>query len=145
MTIRHDREQPDPMTAMTRGVHHVGFTVPDCRATADFFVGTLGFTEVGGKPDYPSIFVSDGTVLLTLWQSQAPQAAPFDRKANVGLHHLALAVADADALEAVHDKLAAHPDVAVEFAPEALTGLPARHMMCAIPGGVRVEFVAPAP
>ena len=35
-------------------------------------------------------------------------------------------------------------DVEIEFAPEAMGGAPLRHLMCAIPGGVRVEFVAPA-
>lgn len=133
------------MTAMTRGVHHVGLTVPDCRTTADFFTDTLGFDEVGGNPDYPSVFVSDGTVLVTLWQAKEQPAKAFDRRANVGLHHLALAVADLDALDAVHAKLKGHSDVEVEFSPESITGLPARHMMCTIPGGVRVEFVAPAP
>ncbi len=30
----------------------------------------------------------------------------------------------------------------MEFAPEPLGGGPAKHMMCAIPGGIRVEFIA---
>ena len=133
------------MTALTQGAHHVGLTVPDCRATADFFLDALGFEEVGGKPDYPSIFMSDGHILLTLWQAEDPgRARAFDRKGCIGLHHLALAVADAGALAEVHARLAARPDVTVEFAPEAMGGAPLRHMMCAIPGGVRVEFVAPS-
>ena len=32
----------------------------------------------------------------------------------------------------------------IEFAPENLRNGPVRHMMCAIPGGVRVEFIATA-
>ena len=31
----------------------------------------------------------------------------------------------------------------VEFAPEPLNDGPVRHMMCRIPGGLRVEFIAP--
>ena len=127
----------------TQGIHHVGLTVPDCRATADFFTRTLGFAEVGGKPDYPSVFVSDGTVMVTVWQASDPNTVrPFDRRAAVGLHHLAFKVADGDALTALHDTLRGHPDVAVEFAPEPIGDGPLRHMICAIPGGVRVEFVA---
>ena len=44
----------------------------------------------------------------------------------------------------LHDKLATTDGVAVEFAPESLGGGPTRHMMCAIPGGIRMEFIAPA-
>ena len=131
------------MTAFTRGIHHVGLTVPDCRATAAFFTEALGFAEVGGVPDYPSVFVGDGAVVLTIWQARDPASArPFDRHGCVGLHHLALAVADAAALDAVHARLAARADVSIEFAPEPMGDGPVRHMMCAVPGGVRVEFVA---
>ena len=37
-----------------------------------------------------------------------------------------------------------YPDVAIEFAPEPLNGGPTQHLMCNIPGGIRVEFIAPA-
>ena len=69
-------------------------------------------------------------------------AVPFDRKNAVGLHHLAFSVDGADALNALHDKLLGTGGVDVEFAPEPLGGGPAKHMMCAIPGGIRVEFIA---
>ncbi|MEZ4318705.1 MAG: VOC family protein [Myxococcota bacterium] len=49
---------------------------------------------------------------------------------------------DPDALDALHMKLAARADVRVEFAPEALGGGGARHMMFAGPSGVRLELVA---
>ncbi len=133
-------------TAATTGVHHVGLTVPDVAAAARFFTDALGFSVVGEKPTYPAIFVSDGTVMLTLWQATDPATAtPFDRKRNVGLHHIALAVPGHDALAALHDRLAARDDVAVEFAPEALGTAGARHMMCAVAGGVRLELIAVAP
>ena len=36
------------------------------------------------------------------------------------------------------------PDgVEIEFAPEALNNGRPQHMMCSIPGGIRVEFIAP--
>jgi hypothetical protein len=65
-------------------------------------------SEVRRRPDYPAIFVSDGTVMITLWQAADPAtAAAFDRRANIGLHHLALKVADTGALDALHTRLAA--------------------------------------
>ncbi len=128
----------------TRGAHHIGLTVPDLAATRAFFLDTLGFTQVGEVPDYPAVFVSDGILMVTLWQAADPAGAvAFDRRNVIGLHHLALTVADGAALAALHDKLAAAEEVAIEFAPEPLGGGATRHMMCSIPGGIRVEFVAP--
>jgi len=129
--------------AVTRGVHHLGLTVPDLSATRSFFVDVLGFEQVGERPEYPAVFVSDGTVMITLWQAADPASAvAFDRKNVVGLHHLALLVPDQASLDRLHERLAAIDSVAIEFAPQALRDGPVRHMMCAIPGGVRVEFIA---
>ena len=130
-------------TAVTRGAHHIGLTVPDMAKTRAFFLDTLGFAQVGEVPDYPAVFLTDGSIMITLWQAENPASAvPFDRKNVIGLHHLALNVDGADALDALHDKLKASDGVDVEFAPEPLGGGPAKHMMCAIPGGIRVEFIA---
>jgi catechol 2,3-dioxygenase-like lactoylglutathione lyase family enzyme len=131
-------------TPLTQGAHHVGLTVPDHKATADFFIGALGFSKVGERPEYPAIFVSDGTVMITIWRAVEPERAlPFDRHHNVGLHHLALKVSP-DALEQLHRRLTDTAGVDIEFAPEPVGTAGARHMMCAIPGGVRLEFFAPA-
>ena len=132
-------------TAITRGTHHIGLTVPDLPKARGFFVDTLGFSQVGEVPDYPAVFLTDGSTMITLWQAENPASAvPFDRRNVIGLHHLALNVDGADALDALHDKLKASDGVDVEFAPEPLGGGPTRHMMCTIPGGIRVEFIAPA-
>jgi catechol 2,3-dioxygenase-like lactoylglutathione lyase family enzyme len=132
-------------TPLTTGAHHVGLTVPDLDAATAFFCVTLGYKEVGGNPAYPSKFVSDGATLITLWQAADPATAtPFDRKRNIGLHHLALGVADAGALDIVHARVAAHPGVTIEFPPEPIReGAATRHFMCAMPGGIRVEFATP--
>ena len=130
--------------AWTRGVHHVGLTVPDIEETRAFFVDALGFREVGRKPGYPAVFVSDGVVMLTIWQARNPaDCVAFDRKANVGLHHLALRV-DVASLDALHERLRAWAGVEVEFAPEPLGTAGTRHMMLSVPGGVRLELIAPA-
>jgi catechol 2,3-dioxygenase-like lactoylglutathione lyase family enzyme len=129
--------------AVTQGLHHLGLTVPDLAATRDFFVDTLGFRQVGEVPDYPAVFLSDGATLLTLWRAADPaRAVSFDRKANIGLHHFAMRVAGAAALDALHSKLKETAGVEIEFAPEPLGGGPTRHMMCFIPGGIRMEFIA---
>lgn len=132
-------------TAATKGAHHIGLTVPDLAQTRAFFIDTLGFNQVGEVPDYPAVFVSDGTTMITLWQAVNPETAvAFDRKNIIGLHHFALKVDGADALDALHDKLKATDGVEIEFAPETLGGGPTAHMMCFIPGGIRMEFIAPA-
>ena len=130
---------------LTQGIHHVGLTVPDLDQARSFFCGTLGFTEVGGVPDYPSIFVSDGAILLTLWRAADPLTArAFDRRANIGLHHLSLSVANDTALEAAWNAVTAHPEVVVDAAPSPiLPGSSTRHFLIFIPGGIRLEFATP--
>ena len=132
-------------TTITEGAHHIGLTVPDLAKTRSFFVDTLGFQQIGDVPDYPAVFLTDGTTMITLWQAENPETAvPFDRKNVIGLHHFALKVGGNGSLAALHDKLRAAEDVEVEFAPESLGGGATHHMMCTIPGGIRMEFIAPA-
>ena len=131
--------------AVTKGAHHIGLTVPNLQETRNFFITTLGFEQVGEVPDYPAVFLTDGTTMITLWQAADPQTAtPFDRKNVIGLHHFALNVDGSAMLEELHAKLVRTPGVDVEFGPEPLGGGPTRHMMCAIPGGIRMELIAPA-
>jgi catechol 2,3-dioxygenase-like lactoylglutathione lyase family enzyme len=134
------------MTAkLTNGVHHIGLTVPDLDQARDFFCNLLGFDEVGGVPAYPSIFVSDGTILLTLWRAADPLTArAFDRRANIGLHHLSFAVVDDAALDKTWEKVSAHPEVVVDAPPGPIRpGSTTRHFLVFIPGGIRIEFATP--
>jgi catechol 2,3-dioxygenase-like lactoylglutathione lyase family enzyme len=131
-------------TSRTEGVHHVGLTVPQLEEARTFFVEGLGFEQVGEKPEYPAVFVSDGATMITLWQAEDPASAvPFDRRRVIGLHHLALRVADAESLGSVYGDLKDRDDVTIEFAPESLGGGPVQHMMCRIPGNIRLELIAP--
>lgn len=132
------------MTAspVTLGVHHVGLSVSDLARAVDFFVSVLGHTKLGERPDYPAAFVSDGKTMITLWQVEDPDACiAFDRRKNVGLHHMALRVAGDAALDALHGRLTA-AGIDVEFSPEPLKSVGVRHMMCRMPGGPRLEFIA---
>lgn len=132
-------------TAVTQGAHHIGLTVPDLPQTRAFFIDTLGFAQVGEVPDYPAVFLTDGSTMITLWQAENPATAvPFDRKNVIGLHHFALKVENADVLETLRHKLSTTEGVGIEFSPESLGGGATQHMMCEIPGGIRMEFIAPA-
>ena len=136
-------ENSQTVEPFTQGAHHVGLTVPDVQRARDFFVDVLGHRQVGEKPDYPAVFVSDGEVMITLWQTEDPTSTvAFNRRNNIGLHHLALGVSDSIRLNELYKRLREETSVVIEFPPESLGGGPAQHMMCEIVGGVRVEFIA---
>ena len=98
----------------------------------------LGWTQFDGNPDYPSAYVTDGNAKLTLWQQKG--ATGFDRHETVGLHHLALKVADQATLHAFFTKVRDWPGVVVEFAPELSGKGPKVHFMIFEPGGTRLEM-----
>jgi catechol-2,3-dioxygenase len=142
-TVLHDNNQGQLSIVKTEGLHHLGLTVFDVVKTANFFTQQLQFDIVGERPAYPAIFISDGHIMLTLWQVKVPeQAVSFSRHNNIGLHHFALAVVNKEALYRLHLQLKNLPEVEIEFAPEVLGATVAEHMMCLIPGGLRVEFIA---
>lgn len=131
--------------AKTQGTHHIGLTVPDLQETRNFFLSVLGFEQLGEVPDYPAVFLSDGEIMITLWQVSDPQSyTAFDRRNVVGLHHFALRVAGTQALQSLYQTLTETDGVSVEFSPEPLGEGPTQHMMVNIPGGIRVEFIAAA-
>lgn len=130
-----NKQQP-----VTYGMHHLGLTVSELDASAEFFTHVLGWREARRDPTYPAIFVTDGTLMITLWGVKSGTPNPFDREKNIGLHHLALAVESVDVLNLVHKKLEDN-GVEIEFSPELLRGGPAMHMMCYEPSGIRVEFI----
>ena len=131
--------------ALTTGVHHVGLSLPDIEAAREFFCDALGYETVGSVAEYPAHFVSDGSTLITLWQVSDPESArAFDRKQNIGLHHLAIGVADEAALTSLFETVKTWPGAEIEFEPCPIgEGSAVRHFMCAIPGGARVEFATP--
>ena len=128
------------MATLTKGIDHLGLTVPDLDQTVSFFVNCLGWQEVGGKPDYPSKFISDGSSVLTIWQAQTGNPIRFDRKTNLGLHHFALKVATEDDLNTLFEKVKNWPGINVECAPEYSGKGPKVHFFVNEPGGLRVEF-----
>jgi lactoylglutathione lyase len=134
-------ESDTTQKVMTTGLNHIGLTVKDLSASSDFFIQTLGWTKAGGFPDYPSVFVTDGKVFITLWQTKnTKNVVEFDRKNNIGLHHLALTVASEEILNALHQRFKLIPNVIIEFSPELNGKGPTLHMMIREPSGNRVEF-----
>jgi catechol 2,3-dioxygenase-like lactoylglutathione lyase family enzyme len=131
----------DELKPGTCGVDHVGLSVLDLVSTRKFFCDCLGWRVVGERANYPAVFVSDGHDVVTLWQVESPgKATPFDRRANVGLHHLALAVADRTGLDTLYQRVSKWPDVVVEFGPEPSGAGPKIHFIVRDPSGVRIEF-----
>ena len=131
----------DEFKTGTCGVDHVGLSVRDLASTREFFCNCLGWRVVGERSDYPAAFVSDGHDVVTLWQVESSsKAIPFDRRANVGLHHLALAVADRIGLDTLYKRVSNWPGVVVEFSPEPSGAGPKVHFIVREPSGVRIEF-----
>jgi lactoylglutathione lyase len=126
----------------TRGINHLGLSVLDLERSTRFFTEALGWTESGRDNSYPRTAVSDGHVRLTLWQVNHQLAIePFNRRKNVGLHHLALEVESEERLNALAQSLSVWPEVTIEFMPELVGKGPRKHMMLLEPGGIRIELI----
>lgn len=128
--------------SVTHGVQHIGLAVSNLEESAAFFTGLLGWQEVKRREDYPAIFVRDGALTLTLWKTQTEEPVQFDRKNNVGLHHLALRVETKESLHQILEVLKAN-QVEIEFEPTLIREGPSMHMMCYEPSGIRIEFYYP--
>lgn len=123
-----------------KGIHHLGLTVSNLKKSSQFFCELLNWKVIRKIDDYPAIFVSNGDIMFTLWQA-SEAANAFDRKTNVGLHHVALHIESLDELVQLYNKFKISDLVTIEFAPELLGNGPAQHMMIFEPSGIRVEFI----
>lgn len=125
--------------SVTNGAHHIGLAVSKLEDSAEFFTKLLGWEEVKRRDDYPAIFVKDDSLMITLWKTQTEEPVKFDRKTNVGLHHLALRVKSQEAMYQLLDVLKEN-QIEIEFEPTLRGEGPSMHMMCYEPSGIRVEF-----
>lgn len=124
------------------GVDHVGLSVSNLNASEMFFVKYAGFTVSNRDDSYPAVFLNNGSVVVTLWRVKDTKTAiQFDRKNNIGLHHIAFSVSSFDALDNLYEKLKADKKVTIEFSPELLGDGPTKHMIVYEPSGNRVEFI----
>lgn len=130
--------------SLTSGMNHLGLSVLDLDQTTDFFTSVLGWQELARDDSYPRNAITDGQVRLTLWQvDHGGDVVSFDRRTNVGLHHLALEVPAESTLNELAERVSDWPGVVVEFMPELLGEGPRRHMMFREPGGIRLELIWP--
>ena len=128
--------------AITKGAHHIGLTVSKLEESASFFTSLLGWKEVKRNSEYPAIFASDGSVMVTLWKNKEEPPTPFDKNRNIGLHHVAFEVESESDLNHIYGRLMKNK-VKIEFSPELLREGPAKHMICYEPSGLRVGFIWP--
>ena len=128
-------------TALTNGCHHIGLTVNKLEDSATFFTECLGWQEVKRDDSYPAIFVSDGSVMVTLWQSKLLHAPAFDKN-HIGLHHVAFMVNSEETLNICYQKIKDF-GLKIEFKPELLRDGPAKHMIFYEPSSNRVELIWP--
>jgi len=128
--------------SVTHGVQHIGLAVSKLEESAEFFTKILGWEEVKRREDYPAIFVRDNALTITLWKTQTDEPVKFDRKTNIGLHHLALRVENKEELFQLLDVLKAN-QIEIEFEPTFIREGPSMHMMCIEPSGIRIEFYYP--
>lgn len=126
----------------TLGIDHLGLSVRNLDETARFFVEALGWTESGRDDTYPRTAVSNGACRFTLWQVSSPKTAtPFDRKRNIGLHHVAIEVPRQADLHIAADRVRAYPGARLEFEPEFIGSGPRMHVIFYEPGGLRLELI----
>jgi len=126
----------------TKGINHLGLTVRDLDQTTAFFTELLGWKLLARDDSYPRTTVSDGEARFTLWQvDQTRPMCEFDRRSNIGLHHVALEVKSEEQLQKLADRIRGWPGVTIEFEPEPLGGGPRKHMMFTEPGGIRLEII----
>lgn len=126
--------------AKTHGCHHIGLTVGKLDESAKFFIDCLDWQEVRRDENHPAIFVSDGNVMVSLWQSQLLNTQ-FDKN-HIGLHHVAFMVDSEDTLHECYERIKQRK-LRIEFSPELLRDGPAKHMICYEPSGIRTELIWP--
>eukprot|EP01084_Bolivina_argentea_P037892 70068_1 len=123
----------------TAGLSHVGLSVTSLTDTYNFF-NMIGWEQIGRDESYPATFMSDGISIITLWQISNSKPVLFDRKQNIGLHHIALKVETKEKLYDLYERVKCIDGTKIEFEPEEVKGFGWWHFMCYEPGGIRIEF-----
>ena len=68
---------------ITQGAHHIGLAVSKLEESANFFTSLLGWKEVKRNEEYPAIYVSDGSIMVTLWAIKEEPPIHFNRHKNI--------------------------------------------------------------
>lgn len=122
--------------AMTKGVNHVGLSVTNLDATKDFFVEILEF-QVLQYVEGQHAFVTDGTTMVTLWQTAEEEA---DVK-TAGLHHLAFQVESVTVLRKIEERMK-QKNIRLQFDGIGVRGQEGGFiaLFCYEPSGIRIEL-----
>ena len=106
------------MAIQTKGLAHLELRVTDLARAKQFYTGSLGFTHVKDGDGF--VVINVGGMMLGL-VGASDEMQPGDRflPHRVGLDHIALEVADADALPGLQQQLdaAGVPNNGVEHDP----------------------------
>lgn len=123
--------------AMTKGVNHVGLSVTNLAATKGFFVDILEF-EVLKYVEGNHAFVTDGTTMITLWQTAEEEA----NVKTAGLHHLAFQVESFAVLRKIEERLK-QKNFRLQFDGIGVQEGGFISLFCYGPSGIRIEFSTP--
>lgn len=123
---------------MTKGVNHVGLSVTDLQATKDFFVEILEF-EVLKYAEGQHAYVTDGTTMITLWQTAEQEA----NLKTAGLHHLALQVESVSVLRKIEERMK-QKNIRLQFDGIGVRGQEGGFvaLFCYEPSGIRIELAS---
>lgn len=124
---------------LTKGLHHLGLTINSLTEAKLFFIELLGWQLVKEESHYPAAFVSDGTILITLWKVKKYPATAFSRQENIGLHHFAINTNQQE-FHTIYQKLTCS-QFTIEFGPQLLRSGPAQHFIVNGPSNIRIEFI----
>jgi len=122
--------------ALTNGVHHVGLSVTDLEASKGFFTDILEFEVLQYEAGHHA-YVTDGTNMITLWQTADQEAAV----KVAGLHHLAFRVASVAVLRQLEERMKQN-GVRLQFGGIGVKGQEGGYigLFCYEPSGIRIEL-----
>ena len=134
-----------PQAATWSGFHHVTLNVQDVTASEQWYRDVLGFARLTGygTETFERVILraADGRTTLGLNRHTAPEAEqPFDER-RAGLDHLALQVADREALEAWGERFESLGVAHSEIKPAAVPG--SFLIVFRDPDGIQLEMFAP--
>ena len=123
-------------------IHHIGFSVRDIDASADWYTRLFDLTLVAeiDEPAPMKVFMTPQGQAIDLRQDPRVSAASFTQEV-VGLDHVGFICSSRDELDEWRDRLASHR---VEFS-EVVESPFGWHLNFRDPDGIQLEFFLPRP